>query len=30
LNYDPSVTIKDGLKTTFEWYRQQHHFSYST
>lgn len=30
LNYNPSVTIKRGLKTTFEWYRQQHHFSYST
>ena len=30
LNYHPSVTIKQGLKTTFEWYRQQHHFSYST
>jgi UDP-N-acetylglucosamine/UDP-N-acetylgalactosamine 4-epimerase len=30
LNYNPSVTIKQGLKTTFEWYRQQHHFSYST
>jgi UDP-N-acetylglucosamine/UDP-N-acetylgalactosamine 4-epimerase len=30
LNYNPSVLIKQGLKTTFEWYRQQHHFSYST
>lgn len=30
LNYHPPVNIKDGLKTTFEWYRQQHHFSYST
>jgi len=30
LNYDPSVSIKQGLKTTFEWYRQHHHFSYST
>lgn len=30
LNYSPAVTIKQGLKTTFEWYRQQHHFSYST
>jgi UDP-N-acetylglucosamine 4-epimerase len=30
LNYHPVRTIKEGLKTTFEWYRQQHHFSYST
>lgn len=30
LNYDPAVTVKEGLKTTFEWYRQHHHFSYST
>lgn len=30
LNYNPPVSIKAGLKTTFEWYRQQHHFSYST
>jgi UDP-N-acetylglucosamine/UDP-N-acetylgalactosamine 4-epimerase len=30
LNYNPSVNIKQGLETTFEWYRQQHHFSYST
>jgi UDP-N-acetylglucosamine 4-epimerase len=29
LNYHPNTTIKQGLKTTFEWYRQQHHFSYS-
>lgn len=29
LNYNPETTIKQGLKTTFEWYRQQHHFSYS-
>lgn len=29
LAYSPSVSIKQGLKTTFEWYRQQHHFSYS-
>jgi UDP-N-acetylglucosamine 4-epimerase len=30
LNYNPGITIKQGLKTTFEWYRQHHHFSYST
>jgi UDP-N-acetylglucosamine 4-epimerase len=30
LDYNPAITIKQGLKTTFEWYRQHHHFSYST
>ncbi|MBO9682443.1 MAG: SDR family oxidoreductase [Flavisolibacter sp.] len=30
LAYNPSVSIKQGLETTFEWYRQHHHFSYST
>lgn len=30
LDYAPPVTIRQGMKTTFEWYRQQHHFSYST
>jgi UDP-N-acetylglucosamine 4-epimerase len=30
LNYSPVVSIKEGLKTTFEWYRKNHHFSYST
>ena len=29
LGYRPSATIREGLKPTFEWYRQQHHFSYS-
>jgi UDP-N-acetylglucosamine 4-epimerase len=29
LGYQPPFTIKDGLKPTFEWYRKQHHFSYS-
>lgn len=29
LGYDPKTTIEEGLKKTFEWYRQQHHFSYS-
>lgn len=30
LNYNPGTTIRQGLKTTFDWYRQHHHFSYST
>ncbi len=30
LDYHPSVSVKEGMKTTFEWYRQQHKFSYST
>ncbi|HZF65247.1 MAG TPA: SDR family oxidoreductase, partial [Chitinophagaceae bacterium] len=30
LGYSPAVSIRDGLKATFEWYRKQHHFSYST
>ena len=30
LNYDPAVNVKQGLKTSFEWYRQHHKFSYST
>ena len=29
LNYKPGVSVKDGLKTTFEWYRKYHHFAYS-
>jgi UDP-N-acetylglucosamine/UDP-N-acetylgalactosamine 4-epimerase len=29
LDYKPSVDIKSGLKTTFEWYRKRHHFAYS-
>lgn len=29
LGYKPVVTIKEGLKTTFEWYRSSHNFSYS-
>lgn len=29
LGYRPASTIKDGLRSTFEWYRKQHHFSYS-
>jgi UDP-N-acetylglucosamine 4-epimerase len=30
LGYDPSISVMQGLKQTFEWYRRQHHFSYST
>jgi UDP-N-acetylglucosamine 4-epimerase len=30
LDYHPEVTIKKGLAITFEWYRKQHKFSYST
>lgn len=30
MEYKPVFNIKQGLKKTFEWYRQQHHFSYST
>lgn len=29
LAYQPVVSIKDGLKTTFEFYRKQFHFAYS-
>jgi UDP-N-acetylglucosamine/UDP-N-acetylgalactosamine 4-epimerase len=29
LGYSCSTTVTDGLKITFEWYRKQHHFSYS-
>ncbi len=29
LGYNPSATIREGLKPTFEWYRKQHDFSYS-
>jgi UDP-N-acetylglucosamine/UDP-N-acetylgalactosamine 4-epimerase len=30
LAYEASTNVREGLKTTFEWYRKQHHFSYST
>jgi UDP-N-acetylglucosamine 4-epimerase len=30
LQYNPSVKVREGLKRTFEWYRQHHKFSYST
>lgn len=29
LGYHPSVSVKEGLKKAFEWYRQHHHFGYS-
>ena len=29
LGYHPNIDIKRGLKETFEWYRQRHHFAYS-
>lgn len=29
LGYNPSVTIRQGLKSAFEWYRRHHHFAYS-
>lgn len=29
LGYQPAVTVKEGLKPTFEWYRKHHQFSYS-
>ncbi len=29
LNYVPLVSIREGLKNAFEWYREHHHFSYS-
>jgi UDP-N-acetylglucosamine 4-epimerase len=29
LGYDPKISIREGMKTTFEWYRKQHNFSYS-
>ena len=29
LEYDPAVSVREGLKTTFEWYRERHNLSYS-
>jgi UDP-N-acetylglucosamine/UDP-N-acetylgalactosamine 4-epimerase len=29
LGYSCSTSVREGLKTTFEWYRKQHHFAYS-
>ncbi len=29
LNYQPLVSVRQGLKTTFDWYRERHNLSYS-
>ena len=29
LQYNPPVSVRQGLKIAFEWYRQHHHFAYS-
>jgi UDP-N-acetylglucosamine 4-epimerase len=29
LGYQPEVSVRDGLKQTFEWYRERHNYSYS-
>jgi UDP-N-acetylglucosamine 4-epimerase len=29
LGYDPKVSIREGLKEAFEWYRREFHFGYS-
>ncbi|MCW3073164.1 MAG: Vi polysaccharide biosynthesis protein VipB/TviC [Flaviaesturariibacter sp.] len=29
LSYDPKVSVKEGLKAAFDWYRQHHNYSYS-
>ncbi len=29
LDYQPAFSVRDGMKIAFEWYRKQHHFSYS-
>ncbi|MBD0294752.1 MAG: SDR family oxidoreductase [Flavisolibacter sp.] len=29
LDYQPNVSVRDGLKKTFEWYRRFHKYSYS-
>jgi UDP-N-acetylglucosamine 4-epimerase len=29
LGYHPDISVRDGLKTSFEWYRKNHHFGYS-
>jgi UDP-N-acetylglucosamine/UDP-N-acetylgalactosamine 4-epimerase len=30
LGYEAAISIREGMKATFEWYRRHHHFSYST
>jgi UDP-N-acetylglucosamine/UDP-N-acetylgalactosamine 4-epimerase len=29
LGFQPATSVREGLKTAFEWYREHHHFSYS-
>ena len=29
LQYNPPVSVRQGLKIAFEWYRKNHHFAYS-
>jgi UDP-N-acetylglucosamine 4-epimerase len=29
LEYNPEVSVRDGIKTTFDWYKTRHNFSYS-
>lgn len=29
LGYEPKVTLREGLKTTLDWYRKRHNFSFS-
>jgi UDP-N-acetylglucosamine 4-epimerase len=29
LDYNPNISVKEGLKNAFEWYRSHHNFSYS-
>ncbi len=29
LQYHPAVSVRDGLKATFDWYRERHNLSYS-
>jgi UDP-N-acetylglucosamine 4-epimerase len=29
LGYNPQVSVRHGLKATFEWYRKHHRFGYS-
>ena len=29
LQYNPSVSVRTGLKTAFDWYRERHNYSYS-
>jgi UDP-N-acetylglucosamine 4-epimerase len=29
LAYEPGVSVRDGLKETFDWYRERHNYSYS-